>query len=119
MATSFKNTVKWGISSSLFNNLTGSLQKAWDYSVKLDSSLNDIRIVTGKSADEMERFAKVANTAAKNLGASTRDYTEAALIYYQQGDTDAEAQAKADVTLKTANVTGQSGQEVSEQLTAV
>ena len=67
MATSFKNTVKWGISSSLFNNLTGSLQKAWDYSVKLDSSLNDIRIVTGKSADEMERFAKVANTAAKNL----------------------------------------------------
>ena len=119
MATSFKNTVKWGISSSLFNNLTGSLQKAWDYSVKLDSSLNDIRIVTGKSADEMERFAKVANKAAKNLGASTRDYTEAALIYYQQGDSDAEAQAKADVTLKTANVTGQSGQEVSEQLTAV
>lgn len=119
MATSFKNTVKWGISSSVFNSLTGSLQKAWDYSVKLDSSLNDIRIVTGKSADEMERFAKVANSAAKNLGASTRDYTEAALIYYQQGDSDAVAQAKADVTLKTANVTGQSGQEVSEQLTAV
>lgn len=119
MAISFKNTVKWGISSSLFNNLTGSLQKAWDYSVKLDSSLNDIRIVAEKSADEMERFAKVANTSAKNLGASTKDYTQAALIYYQQGDNDATAQAKADVTLKTANVTGQSGQEVSEQLTAV
>lgn len=28
MATSFKNTVKWGISSSVFNNLTGSIQKA-------------------------------------------------------------------------------------------
>lgn len=28
MATSFKNTVKWGISSSVFNSLTGSLQKA-------------------------------------------------------------------------------------------
>ena len=67
----------------------------------------------------MERFAKTANTAAKNLGASTKDYTQAALIYYQQGDKDAEAQAKADVTLKTANVTGQSGQAVSEQLTAV
>lgn len=67
----------------------------------------------------MERFAKNANNAAKNLGASTKEYTQAALIYYQQGDNDAEAQAKADVTLKTANVTGQSGQEVSEQLTAV
>ena len=119
MAVSLKNTVKWGITSSLFNNLTGSLQKAWDYSVNLDKSLNDIRIVADKSADEMERFAKNANNAAKNLGASTKDYTQAALIYYQQGDNDAEAQAKADVTLKTANVTGQSGQEVSEQLTAV
>ena len=119
MAVSLKNTVKWGITSSLFNNLTGSLQKAWDYSVNLDKSLNDIRIVADKSADEMERFAKNANNAAKNLGASTKDYTQAALIYYQQGDSDAEAQAKADVTLKTANVTGQSGQEVSEQLTAV
>ena len=119
MAVSLKNTVKWGITSSLFNNLTGSLQKAWDYSVNLDKSLNDIRIVANKSADEMERFAKNANNAAKNLGASTKDYTQAALIYYQQGDSDAEAQAKADVTLKTANVTGQSGQEVSEQLTAV
>ena len=119
MATSFGNTVKWGISSSVFNTLTGSLSKAWDYAKNLDSSLNDIRIVTGKSADEMERFAKIANNSAKSLGASTLDYTEAALIYYQQGDSDAVARAKADVTLKTANVTGQSGQEVSEQLTAV
>jgi TP901 family phage tail tape measure protein len=119
MATSFGNTVKWGISSSVFNTLTGSLSKAWDYAKHLDSSLNDIRIVTGKSADEMERFAKIANNSAKSLGASTLDYTEAALIYYQQGDSDEVARAKADVTLKTANVTGQSGQEVSEQLTAV
>lgn len=119
MATSFGNTVKWGISSSVFNTLTGSLSKAWEYAKHLDTSLNDIRIVTGKSADEMERFAKIANNSAKSLGASTLDYTEAALIYYQQGDSDEVARAKADVTLKTANVTGQSGQEVSEQLTAV
>lgn len=28
IATSFKNTIKWGLSSSVFNNLTGSIQKA-------------------------------------------------------------------------------------------
>ena len=60
MATSLKNTVKWGISSSIFNNMAGSIQKAWSYTKNLDASLNDIRIVTGKSADEMERFAKQA-----------------------------------------------------------
>lgn len=67
----------------------------------------------------MERFAKTANSAAQNLGTSTKDFVNASLIYYQQGDNDAVAQAKAEVTLKAANVTGQSASEVSEQLTAV
>jgi len=33
----------------------------------------------------MERFAKVANNAAGDLGRSTLDYTKAALTFYQQG----------------------------------
>lgn len=119
MATSFKNTVKWGISSSIWNNLTGSIQKAWNFTKNLDSSLNNIRIVTGKTADEMERFAQQANRVSQELGKSTKDFTDAALIYYQQGLGDLESQARAEITLKVANVTGQSTAEVSEQLTAV
>ena len=119
MADTMSKTVKWGIASSIFNNITNSVQKAYDYTVKLDTSLNDIRIVTGKSADEMERFAVRANQVAKDLGRSTKDFTEASLIYYQQGLGNEEAQARAEVTMKAANVTGQTGQEVSEQLTAV
>ena len=119
MGQSFANTFKWGISSSVFNSLTGALGKAYSYAKNLDSSLNDIRIVTNQSASSMEKFAIQANKAAKDLGASTLDYTEAALIYYQQGLSDEEVAARTDVTLKAANVTGQSGSEVSEQLTAV
>ena len=119
MATTLKNTVRYGISSSIFNNLTNSVRKAYDYTVKLDTSLNDIRIVTGKSADEMDRFAVRANQVAKDLGRSTKDFTDAALIYYQQGLGNEEAQARAEVTMNAANVTGQSGREVSEQLTAI
>ena len=81
MADTMAKTIKWGIASRIMNNMASSIEKAWSYSVKLDSSLNDIRIVTGKGADEMERFAVTANKAAKALGASTRDYTEASLIY--------------------------------------
>ena len=51
MATSMANTVKWGITSSIFNNITGSIQQAFYYAKDLDRSLNDIRIVTGDSAD--------------------------------------------------------------------
>ena len=119
MATSFANTVKWGISSSIFNNMTSSIQKAWSFTKNLDSSLNDIRIVTDQSAESMEEFAVSANKAAKELGASTLDYTNAALIYYQQGLSAEEVNARAETTLKAANVTGQRGEEVSEQLTAV
>lgn len=119
IGTTFGNTLKWGISSSIMNKFVGSVQQAYGYIQHLDTSLNDIRIVTGKSADEMDRFAEKANTAAKALGASTTEYTEASLIYYQQGLDDEEAQARAETTLKAANVTGQSAREVSEQLTAV
>lgn len=113
------NSLKWNISSSVVNNFANSIQQAWGYAKHLDSSLNDIRIVTGKSADEMNRFAKQANSAAKRLGASTTDYTEASLIYYQQGLSDEEAAARAETTIKAANITGQSSEAVSEQLTAV
>ena len=119
MATSMANTVKWGITSSIFNTITQSISKAYTYTKKLDGSLNDIRIVTDKSAESMEKFARQANEAAKGLGASTLDYTEASLIYYQQGLSDADVQARTETTLKAANVTGQHADEVSEQLTAV
>lgn len=119
MATTMANTVKWGAASSVMNGFTRNVQKAYGYVKSLDTSLNDIRIVTGKSADEMERFAVKANNAAKELGKSTTDYTKASLIYYQQGLSDEDVAARAETTLKAANVTGQSGEAVSEQLTAV
>ena len=119
MATSMKNTIKWGVTSSIFNNLTGSIQGAWEFTKKLDTSLNDIRIVTGKSSDEMAKFAREANKAAAALGKTTTDYTEASLIYYQQGLAEQDVRARTETTLKTANVTGQSTSAVSEQLTAV
>lgn len=119
MSKTMGNTIKWGVTSRIFNGITESVQNAWDYTKRLDASLNDIRIVTGKSADEMERFARTANNAAQTLGKSTKDYTDAALIYYQQGLGEQEANKRAEITLKTASVTGQSTDTVSEQLTAV
>ena len=119
MATTMANTVKWGIASGVFNTITQSVREAYAYVKKLDKSLNDIRIVTNKSADSMKDFSAEANKAAKSLGKSTRDYTEASLLYYQQGLKDDEVKARTETTLKTANVTGQSTSTTSEELTAV
>ena len=119
MATTLTNTIKWNMASSAVNMMTRSVEQAWGYVKSLDTSLNDIRIVTGKSADEMANFAIKANEAAQSLGKSTTDYTNAALIYAQQGLSDREIEERTAITLKTANVTGQSTADVSEQLTAV
>jgi hypothetical protein len=40
----------------------------------------------------MDKFAIRANKAAKELGASTKSYTDASLIYYQQGLSDQEVE---------------------------
>lgn len=74
----------------MVQKFTGSIQQAWGFTKSLDSSLNDIRIITGKNADEMARFAEKANLAAKNLGRTTTDYTKASLIFTQQGLSEAE-----------------------------
>lgn len=119
MRETMGNTVRWSITSGIMNSITGSIQKAYSYVKNLDSALNDIRIVTGKSSAQMKEFANSANAAAKALGANTRAYTEASLIYYQQGLSDQEVAARTETTIKAANITGQSAQTVSEQLTAV
>lgn len=118
-ATTLKNTARWQISSSLLHGFMGAVQSAYGYAQDLDESLNNIRIVTGQSSEQMAEFAANANKAAKALNTTTTAYTNAALIYYQQGDSDSTVLEKTDVTTKMANVTGQSAEVVSDQLTAI
>lgn len=118
-AETFVNVAKYNLANTVFRGFTSTIQQAVGYVKSLDTSLNDIRIVTSKTADEMGRFAEQANNTAKQLGTTTVDYTNAALIYAQQGLSDKEIQARTAITLKTANVTNQSTADVSEQLTAV
>lgn len=113
------NTAKWQISSNLMHGVQGSLQKAYYYAEDLNRSLNDIRIVTGQSSDQMAQFAEKANKAAQALSTTTTNYANASLIYYQQGLSDKEVADRTEVTIKMANVAGESASKVSDQLTAV
>lgn len=117
--TTMKNTARWQLTSSALHGFMGALNTCVGYSKALDKSLNSIRIVTGQSAEQMADFAVQANSAAKNLSTTTTDYTDAALIYYQQGLNDKEVLDRTDITIKMANAANESAQIVSDQLTAV
>ena len=119
MGTTLVNTARWQISSSVLHGFMGTIQRAYGYAQDLNKSLNDIRIVTGQNVDQMAKFAETANRAAKSLSATTTEYTNASLIYYQQGLSDEEVQNRTDITIKMANVAGQSVETVSDQMTAV
>lgn len=119
MADTLVNTVKWNIASSAVNKLSGSIQRAVGYIEGMDESLNNIRVVTGKSAKEMELFREEANETAKVLGKTTKEYSDASLIFFQQGKSANEVKELTEATLLGANITGESVSDMADYLTAV
>ena len=114
-----KNTITYQISASMFNAVTGALSDAISYTKNLNSSLNDIRIVTGQSADQMAKFAASANASAQKLSTTTNAYAKASLIFYQQGLNDAEVKKRTDAVVKMSNVTKENMEDVSSYMTAI
>ena len=117
--TTLRRNIEWMLSGQVIRTVTGVFQKAYGFTKNLDSSLNDIRIVTGKSADEMNRLGQEAQKTAAALSKGTTDITNASLIFYQQGLNTEEANARTEVATKLANVTKQSTDVTADQLTAV
>ena len=117
--TTMKNTARWQLTSSMLHGFMGAVQSAVGYAEDLNESLNNIRIVTGQSVEQMRDFAKEANKAAKSLSTSTTNYTNAALIYYQQGLSEKAVKERTDITVQMANVSRQATEEVSDQMTAI
>lgn len=114
-----KGSLRWEIVTRGLTSGLSKIQEAYNYAKDLDKSLNSIRIVSDESADSMARFAKQANAAAKELRSTTLDYTDSALVYFQQGLGMSDVLERTDVTVKMANVVGESAQTVSDQLTAI
>ena len=67
----------------------------------------------------MAKFAKQANESAKALNTTTTAYTNAALIFYQQGLDTAAVKERTDAVTKMASVTGETAADVSSYMTAI
>lgn len=120
MGTTLMNNIRWQLSSTMINGFTQGIREAWTYTKNMDEALTNIRVVTGKSREEMDRLAESANKMAKNLKTSTNEIVKGQLIFYQQGDSAALAAEKARITTMAANVSFNSSQEeMAEYLTAI
>lgn len=119
LKTTLMNTLRWQISSSVLQGALGAIQNAYQYAQDLNKSLTNIGIVTGQDTAQMAKFALEANKAAQALSTTTTAYTNAALIFYQQGLNDQQVKERTDATIKMANVTGESVEHVSSYMTAI
>lgn len=120
MGTTLANNIRWQLSSAAINAATGSIQEAWHYTKEMDKALTNIRVVTGKSREEMDSLAKSANKMAKELRSTTQEIVKGQLIYFQQGDSMELAAEKARITTMAANVSFNSSQEeMADYLTAI
>lgn len=117
--TTMRNTVRWQLTASALQAFTGAISEAYRYAQDLNESLTNIRIVTEYSTEQMRDFAQYANESAQRLSTTTTDYTDAALIYYQQGLSEEEVQARTETTIRLAQAAGISTREASEELTAI
>lgn len=118
MANTFGNTVRWGITAGIFQEMVSSVQGAVSYMKDLDESLTQIQMVTNSSKENMRELAQYANQAAQALGSTTVDYTNAVKVFVQEGFSEAESKQYANLSTKLANVSEQDTATTSDQITA-
>ena len=114
----FSNTVRWRISNAALNAFTNGVRDAYYFAKDLDRALTDISIVSGRTNEEMLAFADKANAAAKELKTTTLAYTQASLVFYQQGLAADAVEKMTQATIIGANIAGESTETMSELLTS-
>ena len=119
LVNTFANTLRYQASARAIQGMSSAITGTISYVKELDKNLTNIAIVSKMSADQMERLAKSANKSAKALSVSINQYLKASHIYFQQGLDTAEAMKRANTTIKLANATGESMEEVSNWMTAI
>lgn len=111
-------TMLWSTANRTFDTMVQGVSDAVNYVYKLDESLNQIQLVSGMTADEVARLAVEANKTAKALGQTTVSYTDAAMLYLQQGKSLVESQQLAEATMVATNITGEKSTKVVELMTS-
>ena len=105
--------------SASFAILAGVAAAVRDF-IEMDKVLTRISIVTGRSAESMEMFAKYANNAGKALGVTGKAFADASLTFLQQGGIAADyATQLAEASIKLSNITGTQAADTSEYVTAI
>ena len=119
LLTTLGNTAKWQIASSAIHGITGAISESIQYIEKFDRALTDIRMVSDLNNDQMLKFVQNTREIAKEVNATSLEIAQGSTIFFQQGLDAQQVEERIAVTTKMANVTGETTEKVSSQLTAI
>lgn len=115
----FGNTLKWQLASSAIHGITGAISESISYIEKFDKALTDIKIVSTLNDKELISFAETARKIAKDVNGTALDIAQGATIFFQQGLDAKDVEERVAIVQKMANITGETAETVSSQMTAI
>ena len=119
LLTTLGNTAKWQVASSAIHGLTGAISESISYIEKFDRALTDIKMVSDLNNDQLLKYAENTRKIAKAVNTTALEVAQGSTLYFQQGLSDAETEKRILVTQKLANVTGETAEKVTSEVTAL
>lgn len=113
-----KKIAIWGVSTSLVYGSFRQLKEGISYIADLDNSLNQIRIVTGQSQEQVEQLAQSYNKLAKSMSVSTKEVADQAVDLYRQGLQGVDVDERMQAIIKYAKISSLSLAESNNIITA-
>jgi len=110
--------LQWAAVGTAIFGTWRALQDGVQYITQLDTALNEIRIVTGKTQLEVEKLASSYNNLAKEMSVTTTEIASTAVSLYRQGLSEDNINERMQAIIKYAKISGISLKEADTIITA-
>lgn len=118
LGIALKRITEWAIATYAIYGSLRKLKEGYTFVYELSNSLNEIRIVTNKSVDEVNKLAKSYNDLAIAMGSTTSEITKSSVEYYRQGLNQEETNKRTEATIKYAKISNLAMEESTDIITA-
>ena len=113
-----KKIAIWAISTGLIYGTLRQIKAGVQYVIDLDNAMNEVRIVTGMTKDQVNDLAKSYNQLAKDLKTTTAELTQVSVELYRQGLSGSELDDRLQAIVKYAKISKISLQDSEKIITA-
>ena len=110
--------VIWAGAGTLLFGTLRQIKEGIAYITELDNSLNEIRIVTNKTQEEVNNLASSYNKLAKEMNVTTKEVASTAADLFRQGLNDSQVEERMKAIIQYAKISSISLEESNKIITA-